>query len=90
MPPAPHEDVGRLARCTMCGEFHFTGSVSMCGECVMAITDMRSAIESRGGSLLIVDGRIVVRTAEQRRDPSERLLEILDATRALSEMRRRG
>jgi hypothetical protein len=81
-------DVGKLSRCILCGDFHFSpDAMPECSECLIAATRMRSYIEARGGSLIVARGKIVVRTAEQRRDPIEALAELADVRRANTEWR---
>jgi hypothetical protein len=80
--------IGNLSRCVLCGDFHFSpDAMPECSECLIAATRMRCHIEARGGSLIVTSGKIVVRTAEQRRDPVEALAELVDVHRANTEWR---
>jgi hypothetical protein len=77
-------------RCPLCGDFHFSPEFFReCDECLRVVQYMRSQIESRGGAIVVVDGRIVVRTHTQLLDPSESIAHLRDVRRSLNEMRPR-
>lgn len=58
-----------LRRCVLCGDFHMLeacmSNQDLCHECVIAVTHMRSAWESRGGTVVIDGDKIAVRTKAQ-------------------------
>lgn len=78
----------RNVACASCGETKpdrwASDGEDLCFPCAAVAHRVRAAIESRGGSLVVVDGRFVVRTAVERRDPAVLLEERDDVRRALA------